>query len=170
MKHAFGKECQMEKMPPEDVGEISVEPMDPGIASFLRKITTFFKLHLSCRFKVCRRAGACATRHVVCYQALEEDLKPIVRSIRARAWRRATERGEKPDVSPASQGDRIRLLAWEDQEIAAIASGAYGGEGDLTPYQLWLRNCAIHDRRPASAAATPASVGQPYDPDARVPP
>jgi hypothetical protein len=159
----------MDQTPTDDVGEISAKPMDPDIASFVRPIMTFFGLHRVCSFKVCRRADACATRHVVCYQALEEEMKPIVRSIRARLWMRAVERGEEPDVAPGNQDDMMRLLAREDEEIELIGSGAYGDE-PLTPYQLWLKNYATQDRRrPAPAGATPGPNGQPYDPDARVP-
>ena len=137
----------------DDPGGISVEPLDPEIADFLRLVMTFFDLHESCRFKVCRRAHACATQQVLCYQEHEEHLKPIVGSIQARHWARAVARGEEMDVAPAAEGDMRRLIAWEEQEIAKIQSGEYGNDDELSVYQLWLLNLAREEpHRPEAGA------------------
>jgi hypothetical protein len=124
-----------------------------------------FKLHRRCPYKVCRRARACATRYVVCYQAVEEDMQPIVRSIVARDWRRSVDNGEERDVAPAYRDSWLRRLAWEEAEISRIRSGDYGGDDALTAYQLWLKHWAERIWRPAGRASYPAVA--PYDPEAR---
>jgi hypothetical protein len=126
----------------DDVGKFTARPMPPEMAGFLRVVTTFFGLHKACPFKSCRLANACATRNVVCYQAIEDHMKPIVNSIVARGWARRVDRGEEMDVAPARQGDMRRLLAWEEIEIARIKAGEHGDEDGLSAYQLFLRNLA----------------------------
>lgn len=131
-----------------------VRPMDAAHARFIQKIMTAFGFHRVCTLKVCRRAAACAARHVVCYRAVEDEMRPIVCSIMARLWRRSIERGETPDVAPAGQDDMTRLLAREDKEIARIDAGEYGGDDELTPYQSWLKHTAREfSRRPPTAPA-----------------
>ena len=140
-----------------DAEEIAAKPIDPDIASFVRPIMTFFGLHRACAFKVCRRAEACATRHVVCYQALDEEMKPIVQSIRARMWMLAVARGEELDVPPGDQDDMLRVVAREDEELEQILSGGFGGDERLTPHQLFLKNFvaeyALPRARPMSTDA-----------------
>jgi hypothetical protein len=141
----------MDRKPPADAGKIRVEPMNRGEVLFYSRLTTFLGLHRSCRFKVCRRAGACSTRQVLCYQEMEEKLQPIALSVTARRWRNMTERGEKLDVAPIYEVEWPRLLAWEDEEIALIEAGAFGDDDNLTPYQLWLKNFAAIDSRDRAA-------------------
>jgi hypothetical protein len=152
----------MDQKPPADVGKIRVEPMNRGEVLFYSRLTTFLGLHRACRFKVCRRAGACSTRQVLCYQAMEEDLQPIARSLTARRWRNMTERGEKLDIAPVYEADWKRLLDWEDEAIALIEAGAYGD--GLTPYQLWLKNFAAVDSRDRAARRKAAGIRDP-DPE-----
>lgn len=104
-------ELVMAEWLPADVARFKAKELDPNIASFCRKVTTFFEFHKSCPFKVCRRAGACATRNAVCYQMLEEEMKPIMLSISARRWAWGIERGEELDIAPAHIDDMTRLLA-----------------------------------------------------------
>ncbi len=130
----------------DDVRAIDARPLNAGTAEALRTITTFFHLHEACPFKVCRRANACATRNVVCYQAVEDEMKPIVQSIVARRWVLAVAEGKDLDVPPAYQDDMRRRLAWEAIEIERIASGAYGDDDSLTYHQLWLKNFVARDR------------------------
>lgn len=146
---------------PADAGKIRVEPMNRGEVLFYSRLTTFLGLHRSCRFKVCRRAGACSTRQVLCYQEMEEELQPIARSLTARRWRNMTERGERLDVAPIYEAQWPRLLAWEDEEIALIESGAYGDDDSLTPYQLWLKNFAAVDSRDRAARRKAAGIRDP---------
>ena len=130
---------------PKEMEGLVVRKLAPLRASGLRRITTFFGLHEACPLNACRRARACATPNVTCYQALEEDMKPMVRSIMARAWRRDVERGaEMRDIAPARIGDMQRLLAWEESEIDRLAAKAATEEID-SPYELYLLNVARFD-------------------------
>lgn len=158
----------MTKTPTDDVSGVSARPLEPGTASFLRKITTAFGLHRACPLKVCRRANACASRNVVCYQALEDEMAPIVRSIRARLWRRAVERGEAPDIAPASRDHKRRLLDWEERETGRIRSGEYGDDDRLTAYQLWLKHHAVDYTRRLASVDVSDSDGRPDVPDAKL--
>jgi hypothetical protein len=135
---------------------IAVRPLDPDEAGFLRAVATHLNMHRSCTFKVCRRARACATRHVVCYQATQEHLRPIARSIMARLWVKAVARGAEIDIPPAREDDMNRLLAYEDREMAKIVAGEYGDEDQLTPYRLWLKRLARDEARrpPAPTSST----------------
>ena len=159
----------MSELSHDEVGEIFVESMDPRWAEFLRRVTTCLGLHRDCPFKVCRRAKACATRHVLCYQANEEDLKPIVQGIRARIWARAVARGAEIDVAPASEGDMRRHLAWEEREIAKIEAGEYGADDEqLTAHQLWLKRLARDEpRRPEAVAAAEGDLWPTLTPPSR---
>ena len=104
-------------------GAKPVPPLEPDIASFLRRVCTMFELHRRCPYKVCRRANACATRHVVCYQSMEAEMQPIAQSIIARIWRRSLDAGEERDVAPAYRDGFLRRLAREEEEIPRIRSG-----------------------------------------------
>jgi hypothetical protein len=131
---------------------MAVRPMD-DLAPLIRPVCTLVGLHETCGFKVCRRAKACATRHVLRYQALEADMRPIVLSYRARRVINALERNADlaSRLSPAAEGDYRRLIEWEDEEIALIEAGAYGADDSLTPYRLWLKNFAAPDSRDRAA-------------------
>jgi hypothetical protein len=150
-----GKEMTMrEKLPPE-IAAFEAKEFDKDHADFVRTVTTFLGLHKSCPFKVCRRAHACATRNVVCYQVLEEHMRPIMFSVISRDWFRAVARGEQIDVAPAAEGDMRRNIAWEEREIAKIMAGEYGSDEELTPHQLWLKRLALDEpRRPEARTFT----------------
>jgi len=143
----------MTAMEKTDPGSNDAEPLDPAIARFLRSICTTFGLHRGCPYKVCRRANACATRNAVCYQAMKADMQPIVLSIIARDWRRSVDQGEERDLAPAYRDDHIRRLAWEEEEIARIKSGACGGDDALTTYQFWLKYWVARVPRAAGGRA-----------------
>jgi hypothetical protein len=146
---------------------ITVPPMDREWVLFLQRMCTTFGLHRACPYKVCRRANACATRHVVCFQSIEEEMKPIVRSILARRWRNTLASGGTMDVAPVYINSWTRLLAQEEAEIPRIAAGEFGDDDALTPYQLWLKYWASRDE--AAQRGRPRHIvgGEPYDPDAR---
>jgi hypothetical protein len=147
-------------------GAKPAEWLPPLYASFLRRVCTMFGLHRRCPYKVCRRANACATRHVVCYQSMEAEMQPIVQSIVARIWRRSVDAGEERDVAPAYRDGYLRRLAREEEEISRIRSGGYGGDDALTAYQLWLKYWAERAWRPGGTRSH-LTGGEPYDPDAR---
>lgn len=143
-------------------------PMEREWVPFLQHMCTTFGLHRNCPYKACRRANACATRHVVCFQSMEEEMQPIVRSILARRWRDSDDPDFVQRVAPVYIAGWTRLLAQEKEEIPRILAGEYGGDDALTPYQLWLKYWASRDE------ATPRTTrhlsgGEPCDPDARVP-
>jgi hypothetical protein len=134
-----------------------VRELDPNHARYLRGIMSFFDSHRSCTYKVCRRAGACATRHALCYQAVEKEMRPIVLSIRAYMWARDVAAGMERDIAPAYIANMQRLRAWEEGEIKRIQAGFYGeDDSQLTPYQCWLKNSMAHAKPfPARLPAKP---------------
>ena len=101
---------------PKEFEGLVVKPIDPRRAKLLRLVCTHYELHTVCPLRPCMRANACATRNVVCYQALQDDLQPIVRSLLAHAWLRRRSLGVDLDVAPARVADMMRLLAWEEAE------------------------------------------------------
>jgi hypothetical protein len=123
--------------------------LDPIHARFLRRIMSFFGGHRSCTYKACRRARACATRHALCYQAHEKEMRPIMLSIKAWMWSRDVAAGVAREIAPAYAADMTRLIAWEAEEIKRIEAGHYGGNDKLTHYQRWLK----HSMAPALARA-----------------
>lgn len=119
MKHARAsgeKGKEMKRPYPKEFKDVVVRPMDKEMAAVIRAVMTHIGLQTVCPLKPCVRAKACATRHVVCYQAVEEHLRPVVLSALAHDWRKRVARGEEMDISPASEGDKRRLLAWEEAE------------------------------------------------------
>ena len=123
-------------------------------ARLRRLVCTHYELHKKCPFKCCIRANACATRNVVCYQAVRDLLQPVVQSMLAHHWQRQTAMGKHLDVAPAYADMMTRLLAREEAE----ARGERGESADLGPDFGY-----DPDRRPASPApgaeASPPAPG-----------
>ena len=67
---------------------LRIMPLPDWFKNFMRRYCTELGLHRHCGFKACARAGACATRDVMCYQILREPmnerLRPVVRAALAR--------------------------------------------------------------------------------------
>ncbi len=61
--------------------EIDFRPMTPEVAAILRKICTELGLPTHCPFRACRRARRCATRQVLCHQALRQEINAIIRPV-----------------------------------------------------------------------------------------
>lgn len=61
--------------------EIDLRPMTPEVASALQHVCTELGLSRYCPFSACKRAHRCATRQVICYQALRQEINAIIRPI-----------------------------------------------------------------------------------------
>ena len=66
------------------------ETPPPGVAimrlpeffkKFVRRYVDAIGLHRHCPHAVCGRAGRCATREVLCYQVLREEINAVLRPI-----------------------------------------------------------------------------------------
>lgn len=137
---------------PKEFEGLVVRPMEERHARLRRLVCTHYELHKKCPFRCCIRANACATRNVVCYQAVRHLLQPVVQSMLAHYWQRQTAMGKHLDVAPAYADMMTRLLAWEEAEArrergeAADLGPDFGPDFGYDP-----------DRRPAS----PAPEGSP---------
>ncbi len=64
--------------------DIATLPLPPLLEKLVRRYADVIGLHRVCGHEACRRAKRCATREVMCYQALREpineQLRPIVRA------------------------------------------------------------------------------------------
>lgn len=112
---------------------------DPDCAALLRHLSTALGMHRHCPLRACKRRGACAGHDVLCYRENQEALQPIAASLVARVYEREIDAGRDPEIAPAHAGDQVRRMAYEAAEIPRILAGAYGGDADLTPYQLWMK-------------------------------
>ncbi len=59
--------------------EIDFRPMSQEVTAVLRQICTELGLATYCPFRACRRAHRCATRQVICYQALRQEINAIIK-------------------------------------------------------------------------------------------
>ena len=94
----------------QELKRVRILGLEPRHAEMLRWFCTAIGIAKHCPFKVCRRAKACSTDRVLCWQIMREDLNPILRRVRALAWKESVERGEAPDISPAMVTTNIRIL------------------------------------------------------------
>ena len=58
--------------------EIDFRPMTASQAALWQRVCTALGLHHYCSFRACRRAHRCATRQVLCHQALRHEINAIV--------------------------------------------------------------------------------------------
>ena len=141
---------------------------DAAWARFVRRVVTVLGIHCSCSLAVCRRAGACAGRHLPCHAEHAEALRPILRSIIAHNFAAAEAPGETIDAAPAGRDDNRRFPAAERAALARIEAGADsdGHAGDGTAYGFWLRHVVAPHLRRKGDLAPHQDDGSPYDPDA----
>ncbi len=106
----------------QELKRVRILELEPGFDDALRSFCTVIGIAEHCPFKVCRRAKACSTRHVLCWQIMREDLNPIIRRGRALDWKRRIENGETPDIPPAIVATNIRILEEEAEAELGLAS------------------------------------------------
>ena len=104
--------------------------LSPEGAGFLRRIITAMGLADFCPLTSCKRARACATRQVLCWQVNHDDLTPRIMSILAHDWQRRTAAGEYVPIAPVEADHFKRILAREaagepEPSGAALASPRY---------------------------------------------
>jgi hypothetical protein len=99
---------------------ITISPLGKDLARFLRVVCTYLGLANGCPFAPCRRARACATREVICWQHCRDYINPLIRVGLAHAWRQRVANGEAQDVSPERAAQYSRLLADESQVRADV--------------------------------------------------
>ena len=141
-------------------------PRDPARDAFIRRVVTFLGVHRYCDLAVCRRAGACAGRHLPCHADLEEELRPILRSILAHNFVAAEAAGETAEAGPAARDGHHRVVAAERAAVALIEAGGEAGEGEA--HALWLRNVIAPNLRRHDVPAAHQDDGRRYDPDAKL--
>jgi hypothetical protein len=134
--------------------------MSPGWAAFLRRLSTALQFHRNCPRRACRRAGACAAADVLCYRETEADMQPIAASLFARRWELLVAEGRDPGLGPTWSDDQRRRIAYEAAEIPRILAGEYGGDDDLTPYQLWMKKWIVPMSREIAAVAAATAARQ----------
>ena len=61
-----------------NTADIQIRPLHPKRAEFWRAICTRIGLHKACGFKACSRRKGCATRDVLCYQAIRRELNALI--------------------------------------------------------------------------------------------
>ena len=89
---------------------ITISRLREEVAQVLRLVSTELGLANVCPFAPCRRAKACATRHVICWQYCRDYINPLVQIGLAHAWRQQVANGESVDVSPERAAQYSRLL------------------------------------------------------------
>ena len=119
--------------------------------------------------------GGAARRRPACFEGRRSPARPVIpakagihrwqpiaASLVARVYEREIAAGRDPEIAPAHAGDQVRRMAYEAAEIPRILAGAYGGDADLTPYQLWMKYwIAPNARRPRRADAMSAARSGP---------
>lgn len=94
--------------------EIDFRPLSPDEANRLRPICTSLHLHEYCRFRACRRHKRCATRQVLCHQAVRQEINAIIMPVLRRGLAETPPQdGHADDASPpaAAAGRRRRRAA-----------------------------------------------------------
>lgn len=133
---------------------------------FIRRVVTTLGIHATCGLAVCRRAAACAGRHLPCHDEHADALRPIFRSIIDHRIMAAVAAGEAEDIAPASIALAERRLAAEYAAAARIAAG--GPVDEDSAYELWLRAAIVPRLRPRDGSASHLGDGSGHDPDAKL--
>jgi len=99
---------------------ITIDRLREEVAGVLRLVSTELGLANVCPFASCRRARACATRHVICWQYCREYINPLVQIGLAYDWSLRVANGESLNVSPERAARYSRLLANESAIRAEV--------------------------------------------------
>jgi hypothetical protein len=84
--------------------EIDLRPMTREQAAIYRQICTELNLHEYCPFRACRRARRCATRQVLCHQALRQEINAIVEPLLRERLAKGPEAYDAAAVTPVTDG------------------------------------------------------------------
>jgi hypothetical protein len=113
MKERFRKELE----------RVSISPLGNEAAAALRLICTHLGLATHCPANACKRARACATRQVLCWQIRRYEINQLIQRILAHEWQRRVANGENVDIAPARVRTYVQILAREKLERASAAGG-----------------------------------------------
>jgi hypothetical protein len=113
----------MEERFRKELESVRIWPLGKDFAEALRVICTHLGHATYCPAAVCKRARACATRDVLCWQVAREEVNSIILHLMAHIWQRRIANGESPDVPPDRVRTYERILEREKGEASA-ASGA----------------------------------------------
>ena len=108
-------EIDLDGLPP-----VTISPLGKDLAEYLRLVCTHLGLANACPLAPCRRAKACATRHVICWQHCKDYINRLIRIDLARAWRRKVANGEALDILPDRAAQYSRLLENENEVRADV--------------------------------------------------
>ena len=111
----------MEERFRKELESVSISPLGKELAAALRSICTRLGLATYCPANTCRRAKACATRQVLCWQILREEINPLIQRVLAHEWQRRVANGENPDVAPVKVATYTMLLEREKRAEASAA-------------------------------------------------
>ncbi len=102
-----------------------VQCLSPDEAATLRVAITFLGYARHCPLKICKRARACATRQVLCWQVHHDDFDPEIMRLLARSWQKWVAEGTAPAHLPPAVVDAFACtLAEEDADAPPEPSGA----------------------------------------------
>ncbi len=137
---------------------------------FIRKVVTALGMPQACDLAACRRAKACAGRHLPCYAAHRHEIRPIIRSILDHGIMADLAAGKRSGLAPEAIERARRRVAEENEAAARIAAG--GPVDEDCAYDLWLRAVVVPrlGQRGALAggAAPHLGDGRPPDPGAKL--
>jgi hypothetical protein len=84
--------------------EIDFRPMTREQAALWQQICTELGLHDYCSFRACRRAHRCATRQVLCHQAIRQEINAIVMPLLQERMAKGPETDDAAAVTPVTGG------------------------------------------------------------------
>jgi hypothetical protein len=82
--------------------QIDLRPMTPVTAAILRQICTELGLPSHCPFRACRRHRRCATKQVLCHQALRQEINAIVMPLLRERLAAGPEADDEAAVTPVT--------------------------------------------------------------------
>ena len=92
-----------------DGEDVQIRPMRPEWAAFMRDFCTDIGLATGCPLRPCRRARRCATKEVICYQIVREEVNAILMPLlQARAAGAET---APPEAAGAEDGPSTATVA-----------------------------------------------------------
>lgn len=101
-----------------------VECLSPDQAATLRAAITRLEYARHCPLKTCKRARACATRQVLCWQVHHDDFDPEIMRLLARSWRKWVAEGTAPDRLAPAVVEAFECVLADEDAAAVEVSGA----------------------------------------------
>jgi hypothetical protein len=93
--------------------EVDLSPMTREQAAIYRRICSELGLPECCPFRACRRARHCATRQVLCYQVLRQEINAML----------------EPEVQARRAAMAASAVEAKAAAVTAVTSGRVAGRG-----------------------------------------